>query len=220
MKKPDIITTGDGSHSLFQAGLGESYHSVNGAVQESRHVFIENGLSYISKKEISIFEMGFGTGLNAFLTLIYAEASEMKINYEAVELFPLDIKEASRLNYPEILDSSRDIFMRLHESPWGTEQAITSGFSLVKMKEDISGFMPDKNYDLIYFDAFSADVQPHLWEKTIFIKLYEALNQGGVLTTYSSRGVFRRTLEDIGFKVEKIPGPPGKRHITRAVKSF
>ena len=220
MGKPNIIITGDGSHSLYQGDLGESYHSVNGAIQESMHVFIENGLSLIGKKEVCIFEMGFGTGLNAFLSLIHSEKNSMKINYESIELFPLNFEEARVLNYPEILDYPRDLFLRLHDSEWGRKEKITQKFSLLKIQEDISSFKPENNYDVIFFDAFSADVQPHIWEKAIFIKLYEALNQGGILSTYSSRGVFRRVLEDIGFKVEKIPGPPGKRHITRAVKSF
>jgi len=219
MANRERIITEDGSHSYYMCDLGESYHSVHGAIRESRHVFIDSGLKLLGgRKEINILEMGFGTGLNALLSMIFSIDHKVTVNYETVELYPLDIEEARDLNYPDALNFPRKDFLLLHQSGWGKTTEIIRGFNFLKIKDDISTYAPVNQYDLVFFDAFSSDAQSHLWEKTIFMRLFEAMNYGGILTTYSAKGSLRRILLDIGFKVEKIPGPPGKRHITRAKK--
>ncbi len=218
MANKNLIITEDGSHTYFVPEIGESYHSKHGAIQESRHIFIDSGLKMIDKTEIRIFEMGFGSGLNALLTLEYARLNNKSIHYDAIELYPIDNKEASVFNYPQLLGVSQDDFMMLHNSEWETGNDLTPFFNLHKTKADISTYSHKKLYDLIYFDAFSPNVQPDLWKTPIFIKLYKSLSPGGILSSYSVRGDFRRALKEAGFLVEKIPGPPGKRHITRARK--
>ena len=218
MSKKNLIITEDGSHTLFVPEVGESYHSRHGAIQESRHIFIDSGLRMIDKKDIRIFEMGFGSGLNALLSFDYARNYDKNIIYDTIELYPLSIEEASEFNYPQILNIALDDFMILHKSEWETRHQLSPGFNLFKSKRDLLRFKPDAEYDLIFFDAFSPNVQPDLWKTPIFKDLYDSMPTGGILTSYSVRGDFRRALKDAGFQVEKIPGPPGKRHITRARK--
>jgi len=217
MKK--LIVTEDGSHSFFVPEIGESYHSVHGAIQESLHVFIEAGLKKIEAGRIRVFEMGFGTGLNALLTMDYARRSGKVIIYDTIELYPLSPEEVSAINYPELLDLPRTDFEALHSCAWGTRLELEPYFSLLKIKADMMSFIPEGPYDMIFFDAFSPEVQPDLWENHIFKRLFSYMSAGGILTSYSVKGAFRRSLMEAGFEVEKIKGPPGKRHITRATRT-
>jgi tRNA U34 5-methylaminomethyl-2-thiouridine-forming methyltransferase MnmC len=219
-----IILTGDGSHSLEIPGLHLTYHSTYGAIQESQHVFIDAGLHACIGPErseaVRIFEVGFGTGLNALLTLIASEKSKRKIYYEAVELFPLDIQEVMALNYCEQLqrDDLQRSFEQLHTCSWEREAMITSNFIFKRIRASILAFIPSAGFDLIFFDAFDPKAQPELWTEEIFSNLFSTLLPGGILVTYSSKGSVRRALQSAGFTVEKIPGPQGKKEIVRAIK--
>ena len=218
MLERKLIVTEDGSHSFQLEGVDESYHSVHGAIQESNHVFIEAGLRMVNKKNIFIFEMGFGTGLNALLTWAFATKNSVSVNYTCIELYPLLPEEFKTLNYPEIIPFPGEDYLRLHTCPWDQTVCLDNFFSIQKIKGDISSFNPDTYFDLVYYDAFSPDVQPDLWKYPIFKLLYDNMNPGAVLVSYSVRGDFRRALIKSGFTVKKIPGPPGKRHMTRAIK--
>jgi tRNA U34 5-methylaminomethyl-2-thiouridine-forming methyltransferase MnmC len=214
--------TADGSDTLFSPEMEESYHSVNGAAQESRHVFIEAGLRHIVGKEhLRIFEVGFGTGLNALLTWGEAVRSNLRIDYEAIEAFPLSKILAESLNYKDFEpDLPTDAFLRLHAAPWDTPTTLERDkFSLFKLRGDFTTFELSGRYDLVYFDAFAPDKQPGMWEESLFRKIYLALENSGILVTYCAKGEVRRRLQRAGFKVERIPGPPGKREMLRATKT-
>lgn len=215
-----IIKSGDGSHTLYNESIDEHYHSLNGAIQESMHVFIKNGLKCISKKEINIFEMGFGTGLNALLTAQVATRKQQKIHYTTVEKFPLNKSLTDKLNYSDnkFFKFSKEDFDKIHQAAWDKWHQINTYFSIRKIKSDVKDVKFDGFYDLIYFDAFSPDKQPDLWSEQVFKKLFKVMNKNGLLVTYSAKGVIRRRLESIGFEVERITGPPGKRHMIRALK--
>ncbi|HET9824625.1 MAG TPA: tRNA (5-methylaminomethyl-2-thiouridine)(34)-methyltransferase MnmD [Chitinophagaceae bacterium] len=219
-----LILTNDGSDSLAVPDMGVTYHSVHGALQESRHVFIASGL-YASDRfrrsdTLHIFEMGFGTGLNALLILVESERVSQKIYYETVELFPLHLDEVKMLNYCNIMGRNdlEEIFARLHTCEWEKEIEITSNFVLKKIKVDLASFHPTRQFDLVFFDAFDPNAQPELWTEKIFKKMFVMLKPGGILTTYSSKGTVRRAMQSAGLTVDKIPGPPGKREIVRATK--
>ncbi|MBU0764473.1 MAG: tRNA (5-methylaminomethyl-2-thiouridine)(34)-methyltransferase MnmD [Bacteroidetes bacterium] len=213
-----IVDTQDGSHTLFVPELEEHYHSVHGAVNESMYVFIEAGLNYCSRdSDLDILEMGFGTGLNAFLTLLQNMKTERKIRYRTIELFPLDFRKVQQLNYTSIL-GNEDLFAFLHKCGWDREIEINEKFILHKIHTDFAAWTPVHFYDLIYFDAFAPDVQPELWTSGTFTKLFDSLNPGGVFTTYSAKGEVRRGLEAAGFTLERLPGPPGKREMLRGIK--
>lgn len=215
-----IKKTNDGSHTLYEESLDEYYHSVHGAVQESLHVFIRNGFNCIPKKEIKVFEMGFGTGLNALLTYYMASVQKKNISYTTIEKFPLNTEITEILNYSEIneLKEMKKIFEQLHQTSWEEWHEITSFFRFCKIKEDLVSLTLDQKFDLIYFDAFSPDKQPELWTTDIFEKLFSRMNTPGIFVTYSAKGIIRRRLENSGFKVERISGPPGKREMLRALK--
>ena len=191
--KRELQLTADGSHTLFIPEMDEHYHSVNGAVQESRHVFIEAGLHHLERREITILEIGFGTGLNAFLTLLDAEACQRKIHYCSIELYP-------------------------HQAEWNVAVQVTEFFELHKIQGDSNTCALPDRIDLIYFDAFAPDKQPEMWNQEIFNRLYARMTGGGVLTTYCAKGVVRRMMKEAGYSVERIPGPPGKREMLRAIK--
>ncbi len=211
-----IVTTADGSHSLFVPALDEHYHSMNGAIQESRHVFI-NVLNQIPKNHIRILEIGFGTGLNAFLTLLTGR----DIHYTALELYPLSVETACALNYPEMLDTARRAnFEHLHSAEWNKAEVITPHFTLYKINADFTQYKFPEQYDVIYFDAFSPEKQPEMWSETVFEKLYDAAAPNAVLTTYCAKGAVRRAMQQAGFVVERLPGPPGKREMLRAKKAI
>jgi tRNA U34 5-methylaminomethyl-2-thiouridine-forming methyltransferase MnmC len=216
------ITTNDGSHTLYVKELDEYYHSIHGAIQESLHVFIQSGLFFIQKKEITIFEMGFGTGLNAFLTYLEGKKNNLMIDYYSIEAFPLSLEDAAQLNYAEQLNATDEsaIFNTMHSIPWNVKTEIAKGFNMMKIQSSIEQF-PTASLplcDLIYFDAFAPSAQPQLWEEPVLKKMHQLLKENGVLVTYCAKGVFKRTLKSIGFSVEALPGPIGKREITRARK--
>ena len=219
----ELVITGDGSHTLFLPRINEHFHSTFGAIGESRHIFINSGLLYFpDHSELTIVEVGFGTGLNILLTILEAEQHNIKVNYIAIEPHPLEASVYMQLNYPYILGlkSSLSLFKSIHEEPFQKVSHITQGFSLTKIKkrlEDIT--LTDCAVDLVFFDAFSPEVQPELWTEKIFRKLFIAIKPGGILVTYSAKGSVTRALKLAGFRVEKLPGPPGKREITRAKKN-
>lgn len=217
--KRELQQTADGSHTLFIPEMDEHYHSVNGAVQESRHVFIEAGLHRLSKKDLTVFEIGFGTGLNAFLTLLDAENSGCRIHYYAVELYPLDKQLIKALNYATVIcREKQEQFAALHEAAWNETVRITDHFALHKIQGDSNNCELPEGIDLVYFDAFAPDKQPEMWNQEIFDKLYAQMSEGGILTTYCAKGVVRRMMQKAGYSVERIPGPPGKREMLRAMK--
>jgi tRNA U34 5-methylaminomethyl-2-thiouridine-forming methyltransferase MnmC len=221
-----IIITEDGSSSISIPKINVTYHSVHGAIQESNHVFIEAGLKsvrpLVTASRINIFEMGFGAGLNALLTLIESEKSEQKIYYETIELLPLNNEEIKSLNYCEQLrrNDLQKIFEQMHYCDWEKEITITHNFIFKKIKTSLLNFQTSESFELIYFDAFDPNIQPELWTKEIFEKMFSILNPGGILVTYSSKGEVRRAMQAIGFSVEKIQGPQGKREIIRAGKQI
>ncbi len=219
-----IIQTKDGSNSLLNTELNETYHSVHGALQESRHVFIEHGLHYLQnkfgRKALSVFEVGFGTGLNALLAAEFAEKHHIAIHYCAIETFPLSWEVAAQLNYVRLLEwgDAMEAFKKIHLSDWETEAQITRFFALRKMKGSIHDYVIPQKYDCIFFDAFAPEKQPEMWTRDVLAKATHALNDGGVLVTYCAKGQLRRDLASLNLKVEKLPGPPGKREMTRATK--
>lgn len=276
---PIIEITEDGSHTLYVPELNEHYHSTHGAMQESTHIFIREGLLHRlllqssgqqkqtklhhgegpqqqlsigqplqTTHKINLLEIGFGTGLNALLTLLEAERNGIEMLYQTLERYPISVEAAQKLNYPATLnrlerDTAMDIpmqtyqndlndarlgnntfeklFLQLHTSPWGKAETITPGFTLLKQQIDFSRpatFVPEKSFDLIYYDAFAPGKQPEMWTQEIFNHLYSLSNQGAILTTYCAKGVVRRMLQTAGFQVERLPGPPGKREILRATK--
>jgi tRNA U34 5-methylaminomethyl-2-thiouridine-forming methyltransferase MnmC len=216
----ELKITEDGSHTLFVPEIDECYHSTHGAIQESRHIFIEAGLKQCIKHEVRVFEIGFGTGLNAFLTLLEAEGSNKKIHYTTFEKYPVEIEKAIQLNYPEeIAPDKKQLFEQLHTSPWNEEIRITPYFTLKKIETDFTRAIFEDDFDVVYFDAFSPEKQPEMWSKELFSKIYTHCNQGAILTTYCAKGIVRRAMQDAGFKVERLPGPPGKREILRGRKS-
>lgn len=218
--KRKIITTADGSKTIQIEDWNEQYHSVHGAIQEAMHVFILHGLFCFldSHKPISILEIGFGTGLNAFITLLESEKSNLHINYTGVEAYPVTQEEVDALNYTEQLKTNNTLFSKLHQYDWEVLHHITPKFSLTKQQKFFKEIDAVAEYDLIYFDAFGARVQPELWTEVIFELMYKALKTKGVLVTYSAKGSVRRAMQAVGFSVEKLPGPPGKREMLRATK--
>lgn len=217
-----IIQTEDGSTSLYNENLKESYHSRFGAINESLHVFIEAGLNTIKDLDsINILEVGLGTGLNALLTCIQSEQERLTINYFAIEPYPIREEIINQMNFEECLKTtnSKFYFNKIHEDPWDQMMAIHSRFKLTKLRNKLEQYQPPSNFfNLIYFDAFSPDIQPELWSLSNFIKVFESLQLNGVLVTYCAKGQVRRDLQAAGFKTERIPGPKGKREMLRATK--
>ncbi|WP_336094457.1 tRNA (5-methylaminomethyl-2-thiouridine)(34)-methyltransferase MnmD [Leeuwenhoekiella sp. CH_XMU1409-2] len=223
--KRKIVTTGDGSTTIQITDWNEQYHSMHGAVKEARHVFLKMGLDFWmnenpDQNSLHILEIGFGTGLNALLTLMHAEKSSVNLLYEGVEAYPVSSEELAQLNYLEAADAQafEAVFEKMHQLPWEQTEIITEAFQLKKRKQTFETLEDQDQHDLIYFDAFGARVQPELWEEPIFEKMYRALKAGGVLVTYAAKGSVRRAMQAVGFKVERLPGPPGKREMLRAVK--
>lgn len=217
-----IITTEDGSHTVQLPEWRVTYHSTHGAVQESMHVFIQAGLQYVLQhqyaEKIYVFEMGFGTGLNTFLTAIEAQKTKATIQYTAVELFPLSANEIAALNYDELLPDNTHLFQQIHQAEWNKTVTITDSFTLEKINTSLFNFTTDKQFHVIYYDAFAPSAQPELWTQAVFEKLYHMLIKNGVLVTYCSKGDVRRAMQAAGFSVTKLPGPPGKREIVRAIR--
>jgi tRNA U34 5-methylaminomethyl-2-thiouridine-forming methyltransferase MnmC len=215
----ELLKTDDGSDTLFVRELGEHYHSTFGAVQESMHVFIKNGLKFKAMSPLTIFEAGFGTGLNAFLTYLDSLQSGQSIQYITLEKYPVPRNVWETLNYPQLLGRS-EIFRAMHLSAWNEKVRIAENFTLKKILGDMTSFDFDLQplFDLIYFDAFSPEKQPEMWEKTIFEKLFSNTAPFGKLVTYCSKGAVRRALQEAGYVTERVPGPPGKREILLASK--
>ncbi len=217
-----IVKTDDGSHTLIIPELNEHYHSTHGAIQESMHVFIQAGFNpRANVPKLSILEVGFGTGLNALLTYIQSKISQQFIEYCTIEKYPLVNDEFMQLNYATILnDYPNDILYSLHNAPWEKPTAIDSKFTLLKLQQDLLHLHVDKTFDLVYFDAFGPDKQPELWTEEVFKTIYGLMNRGALLTTYSAKGQVRRNMKNVGFTVERIAGPPGKREMLRAKKPY
>jgi tRNA U34 5-methylaminomethyl-2-thiouridine-forming methyltransferase MnmC len=217
--KTELSITQDGSHTLYVPQIDEHYHSVNGAVQESMHIFINAGLKECPKDEIRVLEIGFGTGLNAFLSLLEAEKEHKHILFTTIELYPVDFSVIKTLNYAEQLDPNRVIdFERLHTADWNTKLPITAYFTIEKIQADFTATTLNGLYDVIFFDAFSPEKQPEMWTEKVFSDLYNLSSEGAILTTYCAKGVVRRAMQKAGYWVERLPGPPGKREILRAKK--
>lgn len=218
--KRKLITTSDGSHTFFIENWNETYHSKFGAIRESYHVFIDKGF-YALPGDISILEMGFGTGLNAFITFLEAEKTQRKIIYESIEAFPLNKDEISGLNYVEQLGVChfQDIFTAMHECPWDVFVSVSDYFHFKKRLHRFQDTQDSERFNLIYFDAFSTHIQPDLWDYTLFRKMYNALKPSGILVTYACNTPARLAMEKAGFKTEKLTGSLGKREMLRAYKT-
>ena len=214
-----LIITKDGSHSLFSQKHGVSYHSKYGAIQETQHVFINAGFHHkIPTPSLSILGIGFGTGLNAFMTFLESKKRDVDVNYIGVEAYPLSMETINEFNFSEILKEKENIFQKIHELDWEKPHVLNNHFQLTKMKMMIEDITFKNQFDLIYFDAFGPGSQPELWEEPILQKMYEALKIDGVLTTYCAKGSVKRSLKKVGFTIEALPGPPGKREMNRGIK--
>lgn len=215
-----ILTTSDGSTTIQIVDWKEQYHSVHGAIQEAYHVFIKNGLSLFENQSLHILEIGFGTGLNALITSIESKNYLLHINYVGIEAYPVKPEEIIQLNYIEQLNAAdyKEQFSMMHSCNWETEHEISANFILTKQQKYFTEITAINAYHLIYFDAFGARVQPELWTESIFLIMYNALKENGILVTYAAKGSVRRAMQAVGFLVEKLPGPPGKREMLRAKK--
>lgn len=223
MIKRKIIVTADGSTTLFDSVSGEHYHSMNGAITESMHVFIENGLkpAMLRHQKLKVLEYGFGTGLNALLTFQHLQKLDVPCEYTTLEAFPLNEYEIRQLNFwqKEPLSDLETIFLRMHDCDWNSFVQIDINFSIRKLQLDFRNFNPESlTYNLVYFDAFSPSSQAELWTTHIFEKIYKSLDNNGIFVTYSASGLVKRALREAGFRVKRLPGPPGKRHMLFATK--
>jgi tRNA U34 5-methylaminomethyl-2-thiouridine-forming methyltransferase MnmC len=218
--KREIIITSDGSTTIQLPDWNEQYHSKHGAIQEAYHVFLNTGFFKIDLQEITILEIGFGTGLNAFITFLEAKKLQKKVNYVGVEAYPISMEEFQKLNYVSELKALefQSVFDEMHRISWEKEHSISKDFQLLKRKQFFQDIQDTAAFDLIYFDAFGAQNQPELWTEAIFLKMYKAMKKEGVLVTYSAKGSVRRAMQAVGFMVERLPGPPGKREMLRATK--
>lgn len=220
----EIMLTSDGSHTILSSRYGVTYHSRFGAIQESMHVFIQAGLRYkaAQSSRLAVLEMGFGAGLNALLTLAESQRKQIDIDFVTVEAFPLPVEQAAQLNFTSVLETPEleDPFQLMHRMEWGLRTEIAPGFHFTKWKTTFEEYPPERLFDVIYFDAFAPGAQPELWELPLLGKMYEALAPGGVLTTYCAKGSVKRNLRALGFSLESLEGPPGKREMTRAIKSL
>ena len=219
--KREIVETEDGSKTIRIVDLDENYHSSHGALQEALHVFIKNGLlEFKEKSQISIFEMGFGTGLNAFLSAIKAKELKLKIEYSGVEAFPVSVSEINALGYAQIMgESNVGLYEKMHASSWEEMNEISPFFDLKKIKNELQSLELEKEaFDIIYYDAFGPRAQDEMWSVDLFQKMYDSLKIGGFLVTYCAKGQVKRNMKEVGFTIEPLPGPPGKREMTRAWK--
>jgi tRNA U34 5-methylaminomethyl-2-thiouridine-forming methyltransferase MnmC len=222
MLERTIIITSEGTKTLYIPEWNETYHSRHGIKQEAEHVFISQGLDQIKTSEISILEMGFGTGLNAFLTLYKAMEKDLTVQYYTLEKYPLNKEEINELKYGALVDKKKaeEYYQVLHQTDWEQEIHICKNFTFTKFKADFLKLknLPIRDINLVYYDAFGARVQPELWKEDIFKQIFDIMVPGGLLTTYSSKGSARRAMQNVGFKVEKITGPKGKREMVNAWK--
>lgn len=216
-----IIKTSDGSSSVYIPEWDENYHSKHGAIQEAYHVFIKNGLDLFEDgSTISILEMGLGTGLNCMISYLESKKRNLSLDYLGLEGYPLDIEMILELNHLQQLQAEKEsnVYHKILTVDWNSKHQITDHFSLTKEQVLFEDFQKRSFADLIYFDAFGARVQPELWTEAIFKKMYEALNENGVIVTYSAKGSVRRAMQTVGLEVERLPGPPGKREMLRGRK--
>jgi len=214
--KRTLIQTNDGSHSIRVEEMDETYHSIHGALQEAKHVFIKEGF-YQTEGDIVVLEVGFGTGLNAFLTLIEAHRTARLVKYIGVEKFPVSEEMIRALNYGELLGEP-EWFDELHLVNWEMAVPLSNFFELIKLQKDVFDISFENHFDVIYFDAFAPGKQVEMWSKEVFQKMFTALKSNGILVTYCAKGQVKRDLKEVGFKVETVAGPPGKREMIRAVK--
>jgi len=220
LPKRTVITTADGSKTLHMEAWNEHYHSIHGAIQEAYHVFIRSGLDELKASSVHILEIGFGTGLNALISYIEADRRQLMIDYLGVEAYPVPYDQALEMDYTQSLhqESYQAIFEKMHLVAWDKAHLLSPFFKLYKRKQKFEELEDKNKFDLIYFDAFGFRVQPELWSVTIFTKMYAAMKVGGILVTYAAKGEVRRTMQAVGFQVERLPGPPGKREMLRARK--
>ena len=216
-----VVKTQAGDFTLKNSLIDETYHSINGAVAESQYVFIENGLLRrgAQKKTLTVLEFGFGTGLNAFLSLVAARRHQLTIHYVGIEKYKLPTAVVKQLGYPEILNEADSLFYLLHNVEEDTETVVTPYFSLSFLQQDFREVKLISTVDVVYYDAFSPDKQPELWTEEIFRKVYRSMNAGGVLVTYSAKGLVKQNLRAAGFEVKRLQGPPGKHHMVLARKN-
>lgn len=219
----EFIPTEDGSTTLYVPELNEHYHSVHGAIQEAVHIFIRAGVDYYREKHdgqpLHILEAGFGTGLNAYLTLVHANETQIPVCYHSIEKYPLQTEEIARLNYPgQIGFAAKELFNELHDCSWEEEHQLTPLFRFCKHRNDFRDIHFPPQFDIIYFDAFNPDVQPHLWTTEVFERFCQALKPEGILVTYCVKGIVKQALRSAGFTIKRLPGPPGKREMLRGRK--
>lgn len=212
--QPNIKLTDDGSQTLLHPIIGEFYHSTRGAVGEAIHIFIENGLKATAKYNPAILEVGFGSGLNAYLTMQEAERSGRTVEYTTIERYPIAMETVAQLAYAD-----DPLFIAIHNVEWNVNVRITEHFSIKKIEADLDNTIFDTTFDLIYFDAFAPESQPEMWSSKVFAHLYARMNPGATLVTYSAKGVVKQTLREVGFEVRRLPGALGKRHMIRATKT-
>lgn len=213
----EIQTTADGSTTIYLPDMDEHYHSVNGAVIESLHIYIGNGLLAHSGNVLSLLEIGFGTGLNAIQTLITCENQKIKLHYTTYEKYPLNQKITDQLNF-DLEEKYLALYRQIHQAEWNRPVEITPQFTIHKIEADLTNEKISGNFDVVYFDAFAPDKQPDLWNEVLFKNIYDRMNENGILVTYCAKGVVRRLLNSIGFTTFRLPGPPGKREILQAKK--
>lgn len=219
----EFVITEDGSHTIYIPEMDEHYHSTHGAIQESLHIYINQGLFQVEKQEISILEIGFGTGLNAYLTYAFGESKKLKINYSSIEKFPLDEVDYSKLNYSRnIFPEYSSVFEEMHRSEWDKIVEISPEFSLQKVHADLLSFEFNQlpQFDLVYYDAFAPVKQPEMWTDQIIQKVSACVKKDGILVTYCAKGSVRRAFTAAGFVMERIPGPIGKKEILRGKKTI
>lgn len=221
MKRVFMITE-DGSQTVYLPEMDEHYHSIHGAIGESLHIYIEQGLLFAGRKALSVLEIGFGTGLNAFLAYGYAQRENLNIDYCSLEKYPLTEQEYRLLNYPDIIFSEyASTFNHLHEAEWDKTVKISDNFNLNKVQTDLLTFQFDEipKYDVVFYDAFAPSKQPDMWSDDILHKVAASVKKDGVFVTYCAKGSVRRTLMNAGFTMERIPGPKGKKEILRGKKN-
>lgn len=220
--KRAILHTHDGSTTIHIEEWDECYHSKFGAIQEAQHVFIKNGLSLFKDQSISILEIGFGTGLNAFITFLESKKLGLQVDYVGIEAYPISQTEIKEMNYVSELKAESDeaVFETMHSCPWEEKINLKIDFDLTKKKQFFHEIEYLEKFDLIYFDAFGYRVQPELWTLEIFKLMFKALKKNGVLVTYAARSIIKKNMQVAGFTVEKLQGPPGKREMFRATKRY
>jgi tRNA U34 5-methylaminomethyl-2-thiouridine-forming methyltransferase MnmC len=216
-----LITTQDGSQSLYNEAIKESYHSLNGARGESDHVFIKNGLDFLvtsGAESLKLLEIGMGTGLNVYLTVLYAVKNHLNLEYTALEPYPIPQDIYAFLNYPET-EEEKELFLAIHNQKWSLREELSTNVYLTKIKSKIQETdLPSGQFDLVYFDAFAPSKQPEMWDIDNLIRCYDWMSTGAVLVTYCAKGQFKRDLREVGFQVETLQGAMGKKEMVRAIK--